>query len=904
MQKEFSRIGKRIGQSGKKVVIVTLGAILIVSTAAELLPGSWQPYRTGAVQAASNALQLKSQSIITSGAKRFDYIFTTKRGNATVKTDVHVIEVDLSNPNVALNAMSGKNNSIGQKNNILNMVKENKAVAGINGDVYVMANEGAPLGTQITSGALMSSPARQKGMFAIAVTKDRKPVIDTYSFAGKVTAENGKTFNITGMNQSSYFPEIEGVIYSHVDQMYIYTSAWGGKERPNNSATKPTEVLVIDGVIDNITYEVPMPGEIPKNGYILRTSGAAAKFVRENLKIGQPIASEYSLKSETTGKLVDPSSFEMMVGGHTLLVDQGKASAFSRDVSGVSGYSYTSRSAAGYSKDGTKVYLITSERKGSNTGLSLKELQQVMVDLGVYKGINLDGGGSTTMIERPLGNFDIQTAHPVQDGSMRSVSNGIGVFTLAPAGKLGGIIISGDTMMLKGQSATFSLKGYDSFYNPVDMSKVETQWTTDKTGDKAIGTFKNNVFTASRIGQTELTVSSGGVKKSIKVDVVGSEQIKSLKASGSAVLTVGYSFTPSFTATLKNGKSVKISPSAVDWEFVGFKADVNDGKITIQSIDKDTKIGYAIARYDGYGTMIPVVKSESSIMFEDFETSRYAITSQVAPAATTKGSVKLVSDLPDQKSGRALQISYDFSEGSGTKASYAVFGTQGGVGMTGTPSAMSIDVYSDNSNNWMRAEVVDANNKIHYVDIAKAMNWTGWKNVRVNLPTADMKYPVKLKRIYVVALDDGSTNKAISGTVAIDNIKLLTTSAVAEPKRSLVEMNVGNKTAKVDGKSIKLEAEPLLQQGTTYVPLRFVTEAMGSELVYEAKSRRITVLRGKQMMEMHIGKKEYTLDGVRYESGVAPFTRNNRTLIPIRLFSEKLGYKVSYDPTDKKITIQ
>ncbi len=95
----------------------------------------------------------------------------------------------------------------------------------------------------------------------------------------------------------------------------------------------------------------------------------------------------------------------MMAGGHTLLVNDGAAASFSRDVTGVSGSSYTSRSAVGYSKDGTKVYLITSERYGNNTGVSLKELQQIMLQLGVFKGVNLDGGGSTTMIERPLGSI-------------------------------------------------------------------------------------------------------------------------------------------------------------------------------------------------------------------------------------------------------------------------------------------------------------------------------------------------------------------------------------------------------------------------------------------------------------------------------------------------------------------
>ncbi|MEF2244025.1 stalk domain-containing protein [Paenibacillus sp. IITD108] len=899
MQKEFHLVGRRIARTGKRVIVITLGALLLTQTAGELLPRQWNVLSIEQAAAASSLKQVQ-QSIITSGAKRIDYTFTIKRGSANVQTAVHVIEVDLSNPNVALNAMSGKGNSIAQKNNIMNMVKENKAVAGINGDIFVMANDGAPLGAQVTSGMLLSSPSRQKGMYAIAITKDRKPVIDSYTFEGMVTTDTGLTFPLEGVNQSAYYPEVEGITYSHVDVMYMYTSAWGGAQRPSNSATKPTEVLVIDGIIEKISYETPLADAIPENGYILRTSGKAAKFVRDNLKIGQAITSEYALKSNTTGKAVDPSSFEMLMGGHTLLVDQGAPSAFSRDISGVSGSSYTSRSAIGYSKDGTKVYMITSERKNGNTGLSLKELQQAMVELGVYKGINLDGGGSTTMIDRPLGSFNVQLSHPTQENSMRSVANGIGVFSLAPQGKLKAMLVSGDNMMLVGQSAKFNVSGYDTYYNPVAMDQVDVVWSSEK----AIGTLNGNEFTATKIGQTHIIATAGDVSVKYKVDVVGSDQIKSMKINaGSALLVPGATFNAPVSVTLKNGKSYTLNTSALEWEFVGFEGSYKDGQVTVHSIEPNTQIGYAIARYDGYGAMIPLAKSESADMLEDFEVSRYAITSQVTPADTTKGSVKLVTDLPDQKTGRALQISYDFTNSTGTKASYAVFGKSGGITLPGTPGAMTMDVYSDNSRNWMRAEIVDADGKINYVDIAKELNWSGWKNVRMNLPSG-MKYPVKLKRVYVVQLDEAGSNKAAAGAVAIDNIRVLTTAEVANPQNAKIEMQVGNSTAKVNGKSLKLETAPLLQKGTTYVPVRFVSEAMGSEIVYEHKTRRVTVLRGKQMLEMNIGQKEYTLNGVRYQSEVAPFTQNGRTLIPIRLFSEQLGFKVEYEPTNKKITIE
>lgn len=903
MRKNQSIIGQKSESVGKRVIVIMLGSALLIQPVSSLLPGGWSTAvinRAEAAAVSDPTLKLSQESIVTSGAKRLDYVWNTTRGTAKVQTDVHVIEIDLTNPYVSLNAMSGKNNSIGQLNTTLNMSKENGAVAAINADVFVMGNEGAPLGGQVSNGIFMSSPASLKGMFAFSISKDKKPMIDNYTFDGMVTAADGSTFSLAGLNQSAYVPETTGTNYSHVNMMYIYTSAWGGGERPKNSGTTPTEVLVRNGVIEEISIDQPIAGAIPADGYILRTHGKAALYVKEHLQIGQPITANYSLVSQTTGAKVDPASFQMMAGGHTLLVDGGAAAAFSRDITGVSGSSYTSRSAVGYSKDGTKVYLITSERSDNNTGVNLKELQQIMLKLGVYKGVNLDGGGSTTMIERPLGSFSLQLSHPTQYGTtQRSIANSIGVFTSAPQGALKGIAVSGENVMLIGQKASYSLKGYDTYYNPMEVGNGSAVWKVASP----LGTMQGNEFTATKAGKTSISVKSGSISTAYNIEVIGQDQIASLTIDTAAgELAAGATVSVPLTAKLKNGKSYKLSGDHVKWEFVGFKATQKGDTLTVQSVNAGTTTGYAIARYDGFSTMIPFTKGETVKTLEDFEKSTYAITSQVTPATTT-GAVNLVTDLPGQASPKALKIDYDFTNGTGTKASYAVFNSTG-LAIEGSPTAMNVDLYSDNSLNWVRAEFIDADGKAYMLDLAKQLDWTGWKNVKVNLSSAGMKFPVKLKRIYVVTIAEGQDERTYSGSIGLDNIKLSYPPSATLPPASKVEMTVGKTAAVVNGKAVTLDSAPLVLNGTTYVPVRFVADKMGLNLMFNGQTGKIIVLRGNKMMEMTIGKKEYNLNGVLQASDLSPIIRNDRTLIPVRLFSEKLGLTVGYDGKTKKIIIQ
>lgn len=94
----------------------------------------------------------------------------------------------------------------------------------------------------------------------------------------------------------------------------------------------------------------------------------------------------------------------MMIGGHTILVNGGQAATFSRSTSSLGGY--RARTALGYSQDGQYAYVIAVEKNDNSAGMSLAELQSFMTDIGVWKGLNLDGGGSTTMVDHFGRNLD------------------------------------------------------------------------------------------------------------------------------------------------------------------------------------------------------------------------------------------------------------------------------------------------------------------------------------------------------------------------------------------------------------------------------------------------------------------------------------------------------------------
>lgn len=843
-----------------------------------------------------------SESNITSGAQLLEYRYNTTRSGKSAIAIADVVKVDLQNPYVNLNVMTGQGGKFTTRQSVEGMAKETNAVAGVNGDYFNTSAEGVPMGAQASDGVLMSSPSQLAGMYAFGVTKSGTPMIEQFTFEGKVTAEDGSTFDLAGINQASYMTEPDKT-FSHTNKLYIYTDAWKAVERPANSSTTPTEVLVQDGVITQISLNKGIKQTVPAGAYILRAHGTAAKYIQQHMAVGQKVSTDYALKVRSTGKTVDPADLKMMIGGHTIMVDQGKTTSFSRNVNAIGGN--RARTAVGYSQNGRYAYIIAVQDNNNSAGMSLYELQSFMVSIGVWKGINLDGGGSTTLVTRPLGEKEAELTFETEYGgtTQRSVVNGLGVYTTAPQGSVKGFNISGPKQLLLGQTAKYTANGYDTYYNPINNDNIKPTWKAGSSNIKWTG----SEFKATGSGTAKVIATSNGISTSMNVDIVGADAIQSLApASTTATLKAGTTIAVPVTAKLKNGSSMTISPETLDWEFIGFKGTVKDDQLTINSVDSSTTVGYAIARYDGFSTMMVLTTGGgSTTTWEDFENTGYSVSFLGNPSAVT-GTAAITQGADDHSNSKVLQLTYDMTNGTGKKYAYAQLNGNAGKTLNAGTKAMAVDVYGDQSFNWLRAEVADASGKTVYIDLAKSVNWKGWKTLNVDLSSLGISYPAKLKRIYLVNVEEGQDERAATGSIQIDNIKLTGAAQAASftnPSGTLA-MTVGQKTATLNGKSQSIDAAPMLRSNATYIPVKYIIDAFGGQANWDQKNQRVTILRSGELMDLTVGDKQYVMNGKLQSSSVAPLVVSGRTLVPLRLVSEELGLTVKWDQKTKTITVQ
>jgi Phosphodiester glycosidase len=88
------------------------------------------------------------------------------------------------------------------------------------------------------------------------------------------------------------------------------------------------------------------------------------------------------------------------------------------------------RSAVGTSAEGRHMWLLTLDgRQSDSVGATLHELAKLLRELGVDEAVNLDGGGSSTLVLRDPGATAVTIVNDPSGPSPRFVPNGIGIYT-------------------------------------------------------------------------------------------------------------------------------------------------------------------------------------------------------------------------------------------------------------------------------------------------------------------------------------------------------------------------------------------------------------------------------------------------------------------------------------------
>jgi len=155
-------------------------------------------------------------------------------------------------------------------------------------------------------------------------------------------------------------------------------------------------------------------------------SGPDVGSAREDVKVGDTVL-------VYLGTQPPVQHVRTMVGGVGRILANGKAVSDSINVGEKTNVTFLKarhpRTFVGFDKDSTKLFLcVVDGRQERSVGMNFREMADFLVSIGVWNAVNLDGGGSTTMVIH-----DKIVNSPSDKTGERPVANTLQVIRLKPA---------------------------------------------------------------------------------------------------------------------------------------------------------------------------------------------------------------------------------------------------------------------------------------------------------------------------------------------------------------------------------------------------------------------------------------------------------------------------------------
>lgn len=127
---------------------------------------------------------------------------------------------------------------------------------------------------------------------------------------------------------------------------------------------------------------------------------------------------------------------------------------------------------------------------------------------------------------------------------------------------------------------------------------------------------------------------------------------------------------------------------------------------------------------------------------------------------------------------------------------------------------------------------------------------------------------------------------------------------VEEDLLNKVILTLNSTTALVDGNAVELLSPPTVIENKTLLPLRFVAnEVVGAQVDWNGETQTITITKGEKIVVVKVGINTAMIDDMPVELDVPPIIKEGVTLLPLRFISEAFGIEVNFDNATKQITL-
>ena len=145
----------------------------------------------------------------------------------------------------------------------------------------------------------------------------------------------------------------------------------------------------------------------------------------------------------------------------------------------------------------------------------------------------------------------------------------------------------------------------------------------------------------------------------------------------------------------------------------------------------------------------------------------------------------------------------------------------------------------------------------------------------------------------------------ILGYTKVQNYDGSLTEWSADPKMPMVSkydfFTIGSVDAEVNATRIKLSTAPFMNQGRVFITADALATSLGAKLAVSGKT--ITLSAGQKSLQLDVGDTMIMINGKSNEITVAPVTQDGIVLLPVRWVAEAFGAELGWNAEKKVVSV-
>ena len=307
----------------------------------------------------------------------------------------YLMTAQLGTPGLSIDYLGA--DEVPERQPVLDMVVQQAAIGGVNGDFFDISDTGAPLGIGASREAGLIHGRTSGWNDAFSISKAGVPEIGDLEVKAKVKGHD--ELRLEYVNSPTVFARRVGV----------FTPEWGRTSGSNvvDGQKKNVREVVINEKNRVVSNKGKLSSGKKIHGAVLVGRDKMAKRLAK-LKVGSKVKVNYRIAGRP----------QVALTGNRQLVDE-------RIRTVVDDSEMLPRTAIGVDRDTNSVlFLVIDGRQSFSRGYTMVELANLMIELGAEDALNLDGGGSSTMVGlRPDGSLGVLNSP--SDGKQRPVPDGL-----------------------------------------------------------------------------------------------------------------------------------------------------------------------------------------------------------------------------------------------------------------------------------------------------------------------------------------------------------------------------------------------------------------------------------------------------------------------------------------------